>query len=338
MLDTIRRRFPPLKVVLSPTQVQGDRAPQGILTALQELIRIVNPDVILLARGGGSLEDLMAFNDEQVARAIAESPIPIITGIGHETDFTIADFAADLRAPTPTAAAELATPNQADLRLSLGELSRDIHQLTMNYLYTQRTRLEGQQNLLSLRTPLAQIRRGQQRLDELISRVERSLIHTIEINNTRLAGLELRLNALNPQAVLERGYAIVTQTGGDLVRSIKQVDQFGNRSQQAPECFRVTSRAVLRRLKRPANDVVCKGVQQNPGTVITVGLNNDGLVNSIDVMLFVDKWLCSDVLLSEDELAKRLQSWQPPTPHYTTGVMAKYAKLVSSASEGAVTG
>jgi exodeoxyribonuclease VII large subunit len=223
MLDTIRRRFPPLQVVLSPTQVQGEGAPQGITNALQELIRIVDPDVILLARGGGSLEDLLAFNDEQVARAIAASPIPIITGIGHETDFTIADFAADLRAPTPTAAAELATPNQVELRISLGELVRDIHQLTLNYLYTQGTRLEGQQNLLRLRTPLALIHRGQQRLDELISRVERSLDHTLAINHTHLASLELRLNALNPQAVLERGYAIVTQEEGDLVRSTKQV-------------------------------------------------------------------------------------------------------------------
>jgi exodeoxyribonuclease VII large subunit len=223
MLDTIRRRFPPLQVVLSPTQVQGDQAPAGILSALQDLISIINPDVILLARGGGSLEDLMAFNDEQVARAIANSPVPIITGIGHETDFTIADFAADLRAPTPTAAAELATPNQVDLHISLNEISRDIQQLTLNYLFSQRRWLEGQQGRLQLRTPHAQIRRGRQHLDELISRAERSLIHTLEINNTRLAGLELRLNALNPQAVLERGYALVTQTGGELVRSIDQV-------------------------------------------------------------------------------------------------------------------
>ncbi len=223
MLDTIRRRFPPLQIVLSPTPVQGAQAPQGILSALGDLISLVNPDVILLARGGGSLEDLMAFNDEQVARAIANSPVPIITGIGHETDFTIADFAADLRAPTPTAAAELATPNQVDLRLSLGDLIGYLNQLTQNYLYTQHRQLEVQQNLLGMRTPEAQIRHGLQRLDELTSRLARSLIHTIEINKTHLDGLELRLNALSPQAVLERGYAIVTQTGGDLVRSTSQV-------------------------------------------------------------------------------------------------------------------
>ena len=160
MLDTIQRRFPPLKVILSPTPVQGDQAPQGITSALQRLNEIVKPDLILLARGGGTIEDLMAFNDERVARAIANSPTPVITGIGHETDFTIADFAADLRAPTPTAAAELATPNQAELRESLSELSRSIYQATLNYLLIQRSWLESQQNRLQLRTPLAQVHRG----------------------------------------------------------------------------------------------------------------------------------------------------------------------------------
>lgn len=223
MLDTIRRRFPPLHVILSPTQVQGEQAPQNIVSALQDLIRLVNPDLILLARGGGSLEDLMAFNDEQVARAIASSPIPIITGIGHETDFTIADFAADLRAPTPTAAAELATPNRADLRLSLEELNNYLGQLTQNYLYTLRRQLESQQNRLRLLTPRTQIRRDLQRLDELTARVGRSLVNTLKINHTSLASLQMRLNALNPQAVLERGYAMVTQTSGEVVRSINQV-------------------------------------------------------------------------------------------------------------------
>jgi exodeoxyribonuclease VII large subunit len=223
ILDTIRRRFPPVKVVLAATQVQGDQAPQGISSAIQALNHLIRPDLIILARGGGSLEDLMAFNDEQVARTIASSPVPIITGIGHETDFTIADFAADLRAPTPTAAAELATPNQADLRVSLGELNKDIHQSTINFLFDQRRWLEGQQNRLLLRTPLARIHRDQQRLDELNYQAGRSLFHNIEINRTYLAGLELRLNVLNPRAILGRGYSLVTKSDGSRVRSTGQV-------------------------------------------------------------------------------------------------------------------
>ncbi len=223
MLDTINRRYPPVRVVLAPTPVQGDEAPGGIISALEALNQLVKPDMILLARGGGSIEDLWAFNDEHVARAIVASQSPIITGIGHETDFTIADFAADLRAPTPTAAAELATPNQVDLRASLNELGKIIHSSMSNFLILQRSHLERQHNRLLIRSPLAQVRRDQQRLDELSYRAGTTLTHAIEINRTRLAGLEMRLNSLNPQAILERGYSIVTQPDGGLVSSVKQV-------------------------------------------------------------------------------------------------------------------
>ena len=132
MLNTLQRRYPLVEVVLAPTPVQGDEAPARIIAALQNVAEIAHPDVIILARGGGSIEDLWAFNDERVARAIAASPIPVITGVGHETDFTIADFVADLRAPTPTAAAELATPNQADLRLDLSELNDRLNRLLLS--------------------------------------------------------------------------------------------------------------------------------------------------------------------------------------------------------------
>jgi exodeoxyribonuclease VII large subunit len=223
MHDTIQRRYPLVKLVLAPTQVQGDQAAKGILSALEALNHLIKPDLILVARGGGSIEDLMAFNDEQVARAIAGSTAPVITGIGHETDFTIADFAADLRAPTPTAAAELATPNQADLQASLRELSRELTSSTKSYLLEKRVGLERQHTRLHFRTPLTQVRRDQQRLDELNHRAGQALFYTVEIHRTRLAGLELRIHSLNPRAILKRGYSIVTHPDGSLVSSTRQV-------------------------------------------------------------------------------------------------------------------
>lgn len=223
MHDTIQRRYPLVKLVLAPTQVQGDQATKGILSALEALNHLIKPDLILVARGGGSIEDLMAFNDEQVARAIADSTAPVITGIGHETDFTIADFAADLRAPTPTAAAELATPNQVDLLASLRELSRELTSSTKSYLLEKRVGLERQHTRLHFRTPLTQVRRDQQRLDELNHRAGQALFYTVEIHRTRLAGLELRIHSLNPRAILKRGYSIVTHPDGSLVSSTRQI-------------------------------------------------------------------------------------------------------------------
>jgi len=223
MLRTIKRRYPPVKIILAPTAVQGEEAPAGILTAIESLNRVVKPDVILLARGGGSIEDLRAFNDESVARAIVDSQAPVITGVGHETDFTIADFAADLRAATPTAAAELATPDQADLRQALSALSADNLRAMQLLLQTRRTDLEGSHSLLLSRSPLGRVRRDRQRLDELNLRGSIALMHTLEIDRARLAGLDLRLRALNPQAILERGFSIVTHLDGRIVRSVQQV-------------------------------------------------------------------------------------------------------------------
>ncbi|MEJ2266241.1 MAG: exodeoxyribonuclease VII large subunit, partial [Anaerolineales bacterium] len=176
-----------------------------------------------LARGGGSLEDLWAFNDERVARAIVSSQAPVISGVGHETDFTIADFAADLRAPTPTAAAELATPNQDDLRALLSEdlthMRRSIESLLSGY----RWELDVQRNRLRLYSPVPQIRTDRQRLDDLTRRAGAALTHRIKLQRARLSGLNQRLSALNPLAVLERGYSIVTQPDGRLVRRVHQV-------------------------------------------------------------------------------------------------------------------
>jgi exodeoxyribonuclease VII large subunit len=223
MLNTLRRRYPIVKVVLAPTPVQGDEAPAGILTALAALNTLVHPDVILLGRGGGSIEDLWAFNDERVARAVAASVAPVISGVGHETDFTIADFAADLRAPTPTAAAELATPDQVELRLALVDQLRSVKRFVSNLLFANRRDLEYLRNLLTLRTPVSQIRRDRQRLDELSHRMAIALGNSLKVQRAHLGGLDLRLEALNPLAVLNRGYAIVSHPDGRFVSSINQV-------------------------------------------------------------------------------------------------------------------
>lgn len=196
ILHTLTRRFPLAEVILAPAVVQGDGAAIQIEAALKRLNHYVKPDVIILARGGGSLEDLAPFNSERLARTIVASQAPVICGVGHETDFSIADFAADLRAPTPTAAAELATPNLADLK----------------------TTLQSTVNQLGRYSPAAIVRRERQRVDELSVRNARAARQVLRLHRSKLAGAGARLAALNPAAVLERGYAIVSKTDGATVR------------------------------------------------------------------------------------------------------------------------
>lgn len=223
MLNTIRRRYPLAEIILAPSPVQGEEAPPGIVAGLWALNTLARPDVILLARGGGSIEDLWAFNDERVARAIADSAIPVISGVGHETDFTIADFVSDLRAPTPTAAAELATPNRVDLLVSLQDLlsrSRRALQISLN---NARWVLNHTENQLHLYSPQTRIRSDRQRLDELERRAISAIRYRNKLQISEINGLQQRLAALNPLAVLGRGYAVVTDSDGQAVRSIQQV-------------------------------------------------------------------------------------------------------------------
>ncbi len=223
MLNTLQNRYPLVEVILAPASVQGIAAPPEIVRAIRALNRRDDIDIILVARGGGSLEDLWCFNDERVVRAIAASTIPIITGVGHETDFTLSDFAADLRAPTPTAAAVEATPDVRDL---YEMLQGSVYRLQYNYqsiLETYTDRLQGVYNRLERVSPIYQIHSDQQRLDELEQRSTRALRHILNLHRTQSQSLSQRLGALNPQAVLKRGYAIITQDDGSLVRSVGQV-------------------------------------------------------------------------------------------------------------------
>lgn len=222
MLNTLRRRYPLAEVILAPTAVQGEEAPEGIVAALESLARAARPDVILVARGGGSIEDLWAFNDERVAYAIAACPAPVITGIGHETDFTIADFVADLRAPTPTAAAELATPNQADLRLGLEELGERLRRAAESLLTARRWELSEAKGRLNACSPRHRLQSDRQRVDELTRRAATATKHRLGLDYAHLQGLRQRLGALNPLSVLERGFAILSTPQGQVVHSVRQ--------------------------------------------------------------------------------------------------------------------
>ena len=169
------------------------------------------------------MEDLWAFNEERVARAIAASAAPVICGVGHETDITIADFVSDLRAPTPTAAAELATPNRVDLKENISDLSQMMARVLTAQVYSQRLELNYFENLIATRSPQTRVRSGRQRLDEFIHRSETALRHKLVLQRTNLASLEHNLASLNPFAILKRGYAVVSFPDNRIVRSVTQV-------------------------------------------------------------------------------------------------------------------
>ncbi len=224
MLNTLQGRFPLVEVVLAPAVVQGEEAPPKIVQAIRQLNQLPDVDVILVARGGGSMEDLWAFNDERVVRAITESRIPVVTGIGHETDTTLSDYAADLRAPTPTGAAVLVTPDKDDLLANLAGLQTELDDVFDRKIRQQRQNLLSTQSQLNFLSPLNRIRNNQQRLDEVISRMQRVFDHRASLNVSRLGGLSARLNALNPMQVLQRGYAIVSDENGKIVSSVTEVE------------------------------------------------------------------------------------------------------------------
>ena len=223
ILNTIRRRYPSVRVVLAPTAVQGEEAPAGIVAGLEKLNHLVHTDVIILARGGGSIEDLWPFNDERVARAVAISQSPVISGVGHETDFTIVDFVSDLRAPTPTAAAELATPNRIDLQADLSDTHLRIGRAAQSIIQNNRWQISRVENRLRLQSPEIRIRSGRQRLDDLIHRASATTLHILRLHQVQLAGRQARLASLNPEAVLNRGYALLRTPDGKIIQSVSRV-------------------------------------------------------------------------------------------------------------------
>ena len=227
MLNTLRRRLPLVEVLLAPSPVQGVDAPPALVEALNSPI-LQSSDVIIIARGGGSIEDLWAFNDERVIRAVAASKVPIISGVGHETDFTLCDFAADLRAPTPTAAAELATPRTIqDFAATISNLQSLISAHTLNVISEKQSSLSSLTAELRYLSPLRLIQSAAQRVDELSRRASFAAFNRIILERKHLEGTEKRLESLSPLAVLGRGYAVVTrkEDGGVVSRVAQASDE-----------------------------------------------------------------------------------------------------------------
>lgn len=223
MLNTLRRRLPLVEVLLAPSPVQGSEAPPALVKAINSPI-LQSCDVIIVARGGGSIEDLWAFNDERVVRAVAASDVPIISGVGHETDFTLCDFAADLRAPTPTAAAELATQfTIQDLAATISNLQSLISTFTINIISAKRSSLNSLTSQLRYLSPSRLIQSESQRVDELSRRASSAAFNRIILESKHIEGTRKRLEALSPLAVLARGYAVVTRNDdGSVVSRVAQ--------------------------------------------------------------------------------------------------------------------
>ncbi|TMC88216.1 MAG: exodeoxyribonuclease VII large subunit [Chloroflexi bacterium] len=223
MLRVLRSRYPLAEVILAPTPVQGVEAPASIAAALDLLNEHGEADVVIIGRGGGSIEELWAFNEEVVARAIARSRIPVRSGVGHETDFTIADFVADYRASTPTAAAAAAVPDIEDWREDILEKEQSLTGLVEEYLNDLSEQLERTQHDLQRASPQDMLDRRRQQLDDMTALLQTHLQHIVSLRGERLQGMALRLHSLSPLLTIARGYAIVRRdTDGTIITSTQQ--------------------------------------------------------------------------------------------------------------------
>ncbi len=217
--NVISRRYPLVEILLAPTLVQGDEAAPGIASALQALNRDGRPDVIVLARGGGSLEELWPFNKEVVARAIYASHIPVVSAVGHETDYTISDYVADVRAPTPSAAAELVVPDGTVLKRELDTQAESILQAMSHHLSSRRQQVDSLGRRMRGRAPdIDSLRR---RVDDLGKAMGDALSNRLSLLRERVNGRALSLQALNPDAILYRGYALVQRRSDAQIVSMK---------------------------------------------------------------------------------------------------------------------
>lgn len=223
MINVCGRRFPAAKLVLYPSLVQGPGAPAELIRGMQYFNATQSVDVIIIGRGGGSIEDLWAFNDEGLARVIAASRIPVISAVGHETDFTICDFVADRRAPTPSAAAELAVPDTAELKRKIQNIVSREANVLYSMLKIRRDKLDSLANTRAMTNPMNVIDDRRMLTGMLTERLVRAEENNVQMRKSLLARDAGRLEALNPLSVIARGYSAVYKTDGGLVKNIEDV-------------------------------------------------------------------------------------------------------------------
>lgn len=223
ILSVLRRRFPNVSILLAPAQVQGEGGPASVIRGIRLLNERDDVDVLIVGRGGGSLEELWTFNDEGVARAIAASRIPVISAVGHETDFTISDFVADRRAPTPSAAAEMAVPERATLLSQLNGASERLTAALTKQVQRRREALRYLRTSPALTRPLDRINQRRQHLDDLLQRAGVAATHAMEVRRNRLEAIVGKLDTLSPLATLARGYAICMTEDGSVVTDAADV-------------------------------------------------------------------------------------------------------------------
>ena len=221
ILITLKRRSPHIPVFIYPTLVQGKEAPSAIVKALEIANTRMECDVLILARGGGPIEDLWAFNEEIVARAIVASKIPTITGVGHETDTTIADFVSDLRAPTPTGAAEIVTGHTVELIKTIQVYKNQLNKMMANVIRELMQKIDYLEKRLI--SPKQQLQRQKEQIHQYLLRINQSMKNAMMQYRLNIDKLKLNLDHLSPHAVLSRGYSIVTNIDGQIVNNVAQL-------------------------------------------------------------------------------------------------------------------
>ncbi|MEK7873520.1 MAG: exodeoxyribonuclease VII large subunit, partial [Chloroflexota bacterium] len=221
IISVIGRRYPAVELVIAPTRVQGDGAAEEIVAALESLNALSDIDVVIVARGGGSAEDLSAFNAEAVARAVYGSRAPVVSAVGHETDVTLVDFVADRRAPTPSAAAEMVVPDRLELRAAITADEKRLVAAMADAIAQRRQQVHHAAGRMAARVPDVAQRR--QRVDDLLRSATAHLRATLALRRERVRGLALQIASLSPARTLSRGYAVVERDGGTPVVSVAQV-------------------------------------------------------------------------------------------------------------------